>query len=245
MAKPTIKVGKRYYRWVVIKRVKNSKQGATQWLCCCDCGNKRIVAGSSLRSGHSKSCGCLRNERTSRRNTVDRTGQRYGRLTVIERQGSSGEGRAKWLCKCDCGKTKTVIGKSLQAGVQSCGCLKRDANALPKGEAAFNQLLIRMKIDAKRRGYKWKLTKNNVKHFTKQPCYYCGREPMQVYCTKANNGTYIYNGIDRLDNNIGYLLENVVSCCMQCNYAKRLMSVSEFRDWIQRIYKYFITKEKK
>lgn len=54
--------GKQFGRWTVIKRVENNKHGGTQWLCKCQCGKKKIVLGSSLLMGTSKSCGCLQRE---------------------------------------------------------------------------------------------------------------------------------------------------------------------------------------
>ena len=62
---------------------------------------------------------------------IDLTGQRFGRLVVIERAknyiSASGENRAQWLCQCDCGNLLIVIGKNLRRGnTQSCGCLQRE-----------------------------------------------------------------------------------------------------------------------
>lgn len=56
---------------------------------------------------------------------VDLTGQRFGRLVVIERAGSRGKsGAAAWKCRCDCGKIVVVIGRNLRTGnTSSCGCL--------------------------------------------------------------------------------------------------------------------------
>ena len=71
--------------------------------------------------------------------TIDLTGKRFGRLTVIER----GEDYVcwtlhpnaeptrftapKWRCICDCGKEVTVLGASLRNGnTRSCGCLRKD-----------------------------------------------------------------------------------------------------------------------
>ena len=57
----------------------------------------------------------------------DITGQRFGRLVVIRRNGISKDKRAKWLCKCDCGNEISVIGKSLRNGnTKSCGCLQKE-----------------------------------------------------------------------------------------------------------------------
>lgn len=55
---------------------------------------------------------------------IERTGARFGRLTVIGRAEGRHLGQVLWLCICDCGNQKTTTGKNLQAGrVRSCGCL--------------------------------------------------------------------------------------------------------------------------
>lgn len=60
--------GKKFGRWTVIKRVKNSEQSRIpRWLCRCECGNESIVYGSTLKSGESQSCGCLQRELLSKR----------------------------------------------------------------------------------------------------------------------------------------------------------------------------------
>ena len=58
---------------------------------------------------------------------VDLTGQRFGRLIVIKRADNSKDNRAKWLCKCDCGNEKNIVGKSLRKmKTQSCGRLQKE-----------------------------------------------------------------------------------------------------------------------
>ena len=51
--------GRRFGRLIVLSRAENSKSDAIQWKCLCDCGNNKIIAGSSLRTGLTRSCGCL------------------------------------------------------------------------------------------------------------------------------------------------------------------------------------------
>ena len=46
------------------------------------------------------------------------------------------------------------------------------------------------------------------------------------------------NGIDRIDNNIGYTNENSVPCCKTCNFAKNILSESQFYLWIKKIYEH-------
>lgn len=59
---------------------------------------------------------------------IDLTGQKYGRLTVLEkaepiRFKGSGKTKTRWLCRCDCGNIVTVTTGSLRNGTtQSCGC---------------------------------------------------------------------------------------------------------------------------
>lgn len=55
-------IGMRFERWVVVKREENNKWGMPRWLCKCTCGNKRIIDSGHLKSGQSKSCGCLQKE---------------------------------------------------------------------------------------------------------------------------------------------------------------------------------------
>ncbi len=61
----------------------------------------------------------------------DLTGHRNGRLTATKVVARNAEGRAMWLCKCDCGGEKVVQANNLtrQSGTKSCGCLRREANA--------------------------------------------------------------------------------------------------------------------
>lgn len=49
--------GKTFGRLVVLKRVKNSAEGYSRWVCQCECGRKVTVHGLNLQHGHTKSCG--------------------------------------------------------------------------------------------------------------------------------------------------------------------------------------------
>lgn len=60
---------------------------------------------------------------------IDITGNKYGKLTAIERVGKDKYNNAVWLCKCDCGNTKIIDGKSLRdLHTKSCGCLKSESS---------------------------------------------------------------------------------------------------------------------
>ncbi|MFC6274876.1 alcohol dehydrogenase [Levilactobacillus tangyuanensis] len=58
---------------------------------------------------------------------LDLSGQQFGRLTVIRRDGTAKNGNATWLCKCSCGNLVTVDSYRLRHGITvSCGCYRRD-----------------------------------------------------------------------------------------------------------------------
>ena len=62
---------------------------------------------------------------------IDLTGKKFGSLTVISRADNTKNGKARWFCKCDCGrfKTKPVTTNDLKSGkVQSCGCKYKTSN---------------------------------------------------------------------------------------------------------------------
>ena len=58
---------------------------------------------------------------------IDLTGNRYGRLTVLQEDGKTNHGDLRWLCKCDCGNIKTITGSKLKRGwTKSCGCIQKE-----------------------------------------------------------------------------------------------------------------------
>jgi len=58
---------------------------------------------------------------------VDLTGMRFGRLTVIEMSEKGKSGHVRWLCLCDCGKSKSVeSGNLMSLGTTSCGCFRSE-----------------------------------------------------------------------------------------------------------------------
>ena len=60
-------------------------------------------------------------------NFIDLTGQKFDRLTIIERVGNDKHGHVRWLCQCNCGKKSNVLSSNLRCGhIRSCGCLQKD-----------------------------------------------------------------------------------------------------------------------
>lgn len=122
MGKSTDLTGKKFGRWTVIRRSGSDKSSHVMWLCRCECGRESNINSGDLQKGHSQSCGCLQNETR----IPEITGQRFGRLIVLELSHEKGkDGRSWWRCKCDCGNEVVVRGKALRNGTtRSCGCLR-------------------------------------------------------------------------------------------------------------------------
>jgi len=59
-------VGNTYHNLTVVAEHGRAKNGHITWLCKCVCGKELIVAGISLRTGNTKSCGCLENKGNTR-----------------------------------------------------------------------------------------------------------------------------------------------------------------------------------
>jgi len=168
------------------------------------------------------------------------TGNRYGRLIVTKEAGRARWGNVLWRCVCDCGNMVVIRGSSLRSGnTKSCGCLRQEnPGMLPPGQANFNKTYLNYENHAKQRGLSFDLTKEDFSFLTKMNCFYCGAKPGQVARKKRCNGTYIYNGIDRMDNSKGYTIDNVVPCCKACNWMKLDMTTLEFLGHVRKIVRY-------
>ena len=85
-------------------------------------------------------------------------GQKYGMLTVIGQAPSSEKGQRRWLCRCDCGTEKTVLGGNLKRGTTvSCGCKhKNDLTGKKIGKLTVLERSDRYGSRGKRKTQLWK-----------------------------------------------------------------------------------------
>ena len=98
MEEYTVSVGDKFGKLTVMEAAEPSGTGR-KWKCRCECGKEVLAYQSALISGNKKSCGCLK--------SPDRTGQRFGLLTVLgrsEKRAPRGKRTVPlWECRCDCG----------------------------------------------------------------------------------------------------------------------------------------------
>lgn len=172
--------GMKFGKWTVIERAADKIQydksrpngkPMAMWLCRCECGTVKVVSGSSLKRGKSLSCGCVSYKPA---NYKDLTGQRFGRLVVVEVEGARNSGEYKWLCRCDCGGEAIVLTSNLTRGnTKSCGCIRENRRAVPLDEYESEK---RIKLSAV--SDKWEYVRcydrGKGKHIIK--CVCCGAE---------------------------------------------------------------------
>ena len=197
---------------------------------------------------------------------IDLKGQIFSRLIVIKRGPNTKNRAATWICKCSCGTiTKPIESKSLRKQkTQSCGCLLKEKSKISKRRlinpkiSSIYSLYKQYQNSAKHKKHLFQLTIEQFSKIIFQNCYYCNQEPSKIfsnYFKKDGSPSYrsikknlnlndVYfqnsiikvNGIDRLNNNIGYSISNTVPCCWVCNNKKSNSNYNDFLSWIEKIY---------
>lgn len=116
--KNLIQPGMQFERWTVLSPGENNK-----WLCRCECGTERLVSDRGLRYGESRSCGCLRRDKSQEASSHDLAGKVFGELTVQGRaEKKRKSGGVWWRCTCSCGAEYEVPGTLLVTGKRTnCG----------------------------------------------------------------------------------------------------------------------------
>lgn len=216
----------------------NNKYDFKIYKCLCICGNIHYTRLSDLKSNKTKSCGCLKRRKPYNSSIL---GQKFGNFTVISFIKKSTRGNV-YDCQCDCGthmqKTFSTINNKNSGGN---ACIKCGRKYLKEGTSGLNRLIRQYKHDAKKRNYIFDLTKDEVYAITTLNCSYCGNPPSSISKSGSNSthGDYVYNGMDRVDNNVGYIISNVVPCCNICNWMKSNLLISDFESHIIKIYNNF------
>lgn len=193
----------------------------------------------SLANKNNSNCKkCVRIEACKIKNNY--IGKKFGSLTIITQYYLNGGGHLRVDIKCDCGNIEVnKVFRNLKNRKECIKCSRQ----LPIGETAFNTLFYNYTRSAKERGLDFNLTKEEFRKITKQNCYYCGSAPYSVMTPSADVGEYIYSGIDRQNNDIGYTTKNCVSCCKNCNFFKFQLTAVDFINHVNKIYEYQKSKQ--
>jgi hypothetical protein len=107
---------------------------------------------------------------------------------------------------------------------------------------ALNAIYSQYRSNARIKELEFGLTKDECTALLLDDCHYCGTGPNSTFTLrykgvilKREAETFLVNGIDRVDSRLGYTLNNVVTACRDCNYAKNKKHVSEFVTWVIKV----------
>lgn len=170
---------------------------------------------------------------------IDYSGVKQGQLTVIRpvfrsyKQGK--QQKWYWQCQCSCGRITYTDPHALSMQTkhycQVCARQKViEQTRLPGNLAVWHRVFKDTRNNAKKRGYQVQLDFQTFKQIAQRNCYYCGCQP------KLGSYGIARNGVDRLDNTIGYTKDNCVPCCGMCNIMKRDHTQQAFLLKVHQIY---------
>jgi len=168
-------------------------------------------------------------------------GKIFGQLTVI-REVNKQSNRKMWECHCICGKIiPSICGHDLRSGhTTSCGCAKRSDNPqkttigkIFRSDYADGNLLL-----------------DDFYTLSQLSCSYCGISPsnLRKYSWKSRpdhyngGGDFLFNGLDRINNDLPHNLENVITSCCQCNRSRGKNTLDDFITHMQKLYSNFHSK---
>ena len=172
----------------------------------------------------------------------DLNNKRFGYVTVLYKFGYNENNQIIWLCKCDCGREFTRLAKDINRRTSTCGCSLRylkHYKVMKKNDernSGFISLFNNYISGARRRNIPFELSKDDFYSIVTKPCFYCGIDPKQETILSDRKTIFIYNGVDRVNNDREYSLDNCVPCCKMCNRAKYVYSKEEFLTWVKRLY---------
>lgn len=184
--------------------------------------------------------------------------KKVGRLTILD-IFKNAKNRLICECLCDCGtKSEHHLHSLLIGDTKSCGCLQKEqvAERLRKesGKSTYTSLYLEYKSNAMKRNLQFSITLEEFIQIVKQNCHYCNSEPKnvnryfdkngQVYLSRKlaaktlDNAWAKANGIDRKNNDLGYILSNCLPCCVHCNKAKDVLDYEDFINYLNKLTTY-------
>jgi hypothetical protein len=161
-------------------------------------------------------------------------GNTYGSMVVTGQSPERGsDGSVLWVLAC------RVCGETI---LRSTGDIRRErtnCQGLCRSEIArlspVKHLYADYRRNAAKLGREFALTIEEFHGLLLNNCHYCGISPAAFRKKPGMRQGLAYNGIDRVDNKVGYVSDNCVTACRFCNMAKGQLGADEFISWLDRI----------
>jgi len=177
-------------------------------------------------------------------------GQKFNKITVIDNYPSykwvskkTGKitSKKRYLCLCDCGDQVIIAGNHLRQNkrisCKSCAYANRKQSVRRlSAEERWFRLHIKQR---EKQGIKVEIDSKQAVNIAKDSCYYCGNLPKEekIYKGKFSKKQSVFlNGLDRINSDKSYTLDNIVSCCSTCNFMKNTQTLDIFLSKIKQIY---------
>ena len=112
-----------------------------------------------------------------------------------------------------------------------------NGNQYPDNFKNYNSHGTSFKVYSKRaitRNINFEITSDYFNLLIQEDCYLCGKKSTTEHC----------NGVDRINNRLGYTIENTRACCGNCNYMKNYYSLERYKTQLLNIYNNWISKSK-
>ena len=143
--------------------------------------------------------------------------------------------------RCDCDKAFKLRNTNSFLTYDDIQCPDCKRIGRLKKNIGERYIFKRVKWDAKKAGRSFNLSFDWFVKAIHEPCHYCNRTDInKVSVASKKPGEFLlvdfrYNGLDRVDNALGYEESNCVPCCVVCNRAKNSMPYDDFIEYIEAL----------
>lgn len=216
-----------------IKEEKENKETYIRYyffVKCKNCNNE-----FKITSGHCNRATCPKCKKNEFSNSLINT--KIG-IYIIKNYSHKIKSTKFFNCECTlCGLESVLKHNSIKKNKNCIHCFQRGIK--PKIESQLKHIFNQYINNAKERNLNFDINKEQFKKLISSNCYYCGIAPKEKIFTQVKNLKIglLFNGIDRVNNIVGYTIDNCVTCCSVCNQMKMAFTKENFINKIKEIYK--------
>ena len=162
-------------------------------------------------------------------------------MTTKKPIGTVGKANRKIVAYTD-NRSRPYLVKCLGCGFELIGTsgtldtpCKKCSYVRPWRQDLRSQVYYKYRYNASLKGLAFEINQDDFFNLMSSDCHYCGAKPSAIWKSHRKfDNEIIYNGVDRVDNCLGYIYENCVACCTFCNRMKKDFSISVFKEYVKK-----------
>jgi hypothetical protein len=176
-------------------------------------------------------------------------GDKFGNLIVIEiyqdfKNNKPNGKRIRLVCNCGAVLSNKTAAQLYSKDKPLLGCApcrsksRGIKNRKTDNSQAKNAVFFNYRNAALRRNFEWNLDKETFFKYIQKSCVYCNSSNLSYFNppkTSPWSEQFRYTGLDRINSELGYTVENIQPCCKWCNMAKSDRSEKDFIEWVALI----------